>query len=84
VTVIVATHDPEVAQLASRRISLRDGTVVEDNSHQSPQHAPRHATLEEGALIEDHSHQAPQHASIAKHMTEASDESPSADGLPTE
>jgi predicted ABC-type transport system involved in lysophospholipase L1 biosynthesis ATPase subunit len=30
VTVLVATHDPEVAQRASRRLRLRDGGVVED------------------------------------------------------
>ena len=30
VTVLVATHDPEVAQRASRRLRLRDGAVVED------------------------------------------------------
>ena len=59
VTVIVATHDPEVAQLASRRISLRDGAVVEDDSHQSPQHAPRHVKLRDGAMVEDDS---PRHA----------------------
>jgi len=83
VTVIVATHDPEVAQLASRRISLRDGAVVEDSSHQSPQHAPRHVKAGEGALVEDDSHQSPQRASSAKHVEEASDRNPSADGQPT-
>jgi putative ABC transport system ATP-binding protein len=31
VTVIVATHDPEVARHADRRIKLRDGQVVEDS-----------------------------------------------------
>jgi putative ABC transport system ATP-binding protein len=31
VTVLVATHDPEVAQRASRRLRLRDGAVVEDS-----------------------------------------------------
>jgi len=30
VTVIIATHDPEVAQHASRHIRLRDGAVVDD------------------------------------------------------
>ena len=30
VTVIVATHDPEVAQHATRHLRLRDGAVVED------------------------------------------------------
>jgi putative ABC transport system ATP-binding protein len=59
VTVIVATHDPEVAQLASRRISLRDGAVVEDDSHQSPQHPPRHVMLRDGAVVEDDSPQHP-------------------------
>ena len=59
VTVIVATHDPEVAQLASRRISLRDGAVVEDSSHQHPEHAPRHVKIRDGAIVEDDS---PQHA----------------------
>jgi putative ABC transport system ATP-binding protein len=29
VTVIVATHDPEVAQHASRHIRMRDGLVVD-------------------------------------------------------
>jgi putative ABC transport system ATP-binding protein len=32
VTVIVATHDPEVAQHATRHLKLRDGAVVEDSS----------------------------------------------------
>ena len=59
VTVIVATHDPEVAQLASRRISLRDGAVVEDDSRQSPLRAPRHVKVRDGAVVEDDS---PQHA----------------------
>ncbi len=30
VTVIVATHDPEVAQHASRHLRLRDGAIIED------------------------------------------------------
>jgi len=30
VTVIIATHDPEVAQHATRHLKLRDGSVVED------------------------------------------------------
>ena len=30
VTVIVATHDPEVAQHASRHLKLRDGAIVDD------------------------------------------------------
>ena len=32
VTVIVATHDPEVAQHATRHLKLRDGAVVEDTN----------------------------------------------------
>jgi len=31
VTVIVATHDPEVAQHANRHLKLRDGSIVEDS-----------------------------------------------------
>jgi putative ABC transport system ATP-binding protein len=31
VTVIIATHDPEVAQHATRHLKLRDGLVVEDS-----------------------------------------------------
>jgi len=31
VTVIIATHDPEVAQHANRHLKLRDGLVVDDN-----------------------------------------------------
>ncbi|HUY22945.1 MAG TPA: ABC transporter ATP-binding protein [Acidimicrobiales bacterium] len=33
VTVIIATHDPEVAQHATRHLKLRDGLVVEDLVH---------------------------------------------------
>jgi len=32
VTVIVATHDPEVAQHATRHLKLRDGVIVEDSA----------------------------------------------------
>ena len=32
VTVIIATHDPEVAQHATRRLKLRDGVIVEDSA----------------------------------------------------
>jgi putative ABC transport system ATP-binding protein len=32
VTVIIATHDPEVAQHATRHLKLRDGVVVEDTA----------------------------------------------------
>jgi putative ABC transport system ATP-binding protein len=31
-TLVLVTHDPELAQLARRTIRLRDGTVVEDSS----------------------------------------------------
>jgi len=67
VTVIVATHDPEVAQLASRRISLRDGAVVEDDSHQSPRYSPRHVKIRDGAIVEDDSPQhAPRHVKVGE------------------
>jgi ABC-type lipoprotein export system ATPase subunit len=32
VTIIIATHDPEVAQHATRRLKLRDGAIVEDTN----------------------------------------------------
>ena len=32
VTVIIATHDPEVAQHATRHLRLRDGAVVDDRA----------------------------------------------------
>jgi putative ABC transport system ATP-binding protein len=33
VTVIIATHDPEVARHATRHLKLRDGSIVEDSAH---------------------------------------------------
>ena len=35
-TVIVITHEPDVAERAGRLIRLRDGLVVEDTGHASP------------------------------------------------
>ncbi|MGA2522164.1 MAG: ABC transporter ATP-binding protein [Acidimicrobiales bacterium] len=36
VTVIIATHDPEVARHATRHIKLRDGHIVEDSASPKP------------------------------------------------
>jgi ABC-type lipoprotein export system ATPase subunit len=36
VTVIIATHDPEVAQHATRHLKLRDGNVVADSGGPLP------------------------------------------------
>jgi putative ABC transport system ATP-binding protein len=33
VTVIIATHDPEVARHATRHLKLRDGSIVADSAH---------------------------------------------------
>ena len=74
VTVVVATHDPEVAKHATRHVKLRDGAIVEDGSDEqdgsdeASEHAPRHVMVRDGAIVEgesdekDGSNEAPEHA----------------------
>ncbi len=33
-TLIIVTHDPEVAELTERIVMIRDGVVVEDKNHE--------------------------------------------------
>lgn len=35
ITVVMITHEPEVAQYASRRITFRDGSIISDTTHQT-------------------------------------------------
>ena len=81
VTVIVATHDPEVAQHATRHIKLRDGAIIDDVSHQSPAHMPQHVRLQDVDVVEDVPHHVPQHA---HHEAEGSDDDPPVDDPSTE
>jgi putative ABC transport system ATP-binding protein len=37
ITVVVVTHEPEIAEWASRRISFRDGRIVSDVRQTRPQ-----------------------------------------------
>ena len=34
ITIVMITHEPEVAEYASRRITFRDGSIVSDTAHQ--------------------------------------------------
>lgn len=45
VTIIVATHDEDVAKHASRRIRMRDGAIVSDSRPPSPASAPSAAGI---------------------------------------
>lgn len=39
ITIILVTHEPDIAQYASRRVVLRDGWLVSDTSHHPPANA---------------------------------------------
>jgi len=79
VTVIVATHDPEVAQHATRHVKLRDGAITEDLSHRSAAHVPQHVSLQDVDVLEDVPHHSPKHA---RNEAEGSEHNPPADELP--
>lgn len=34
ITIVMITHEPEVAEYASRRITFRDGSIISDTAHQ--------------------------------------------------
>ncbi len=35
ITIVMITHEPEVAEYASRRITFRDGAIISDTAHQN-------------------------------------------------
>ncbi len=35
ITIVMITHEPEVAEYATRRITFRDGAIISDTAHQS-------------------------------------------------
>jgi putative ABC transport system ATP-binding protein len=49
-TLVLVTHDPEVASRADRKIVLRDGLIVEDSLSQGESQAGRHAGPQAGQL----------------------------------
>jgi len=48
ITVIVVTHEPDIAEFASRVIVIKDG-LVQSDTRQNPRQAYRHAALEANA-----------------------------------
>ncbi|MDP9035539.1 MAG: ABC transporter ATP-binding protein [Myxococcota bacterium] len=48
ITVIVVTHEPEVAEFASRLVVMRDGRVLSDRTQEAKQAVPATAEAEEG------------------------------------
>ena len=51
-TIIVVTHDPNVASYADRMISLKDGDIIEDRMIPSKRHAPQPKVNGWGAVEE--------------------------------
>lgn len=47
-TLVLVTHDPVLASYANRRITLRDGLIIADESNPTPADASREAALTEG------------------------------------
>ncbi len=48
ITVIVVTHEPDVAEFASRLVVMRDGRVLSDRTQEAKQAVPATAEAEEG------------------------------------
>jgi putative ABC transport system ATP-binding protein len=42
-TIVLVTHDPQVASIADRVVTMRDGRIVEDRPLAQPAHEPAHA-----------------------------------------
>ena len=51
-TLIMVTHDPEMAQYADRVIQLLDGRVLENSVNESPAEITLVKTLEDGTVVE--------------------------------
>ncbi|MEA4899129.1 ABC transporter ATP-binding protein [Bacillota bacterium Meth-B3] len=51
-TLIMVTHDPEMAQYADRVIKLLDGRVLEDSVNEHPKEIALVRTLEDGSVVE--------------------------------
>ena len=51
-TLIMVTHDPEMAQYADRVVKLLDGKVLENTTNPNPSEITLVKTLEDGTVVE--------------------------------
>ncbi|WP_341872893.1 hypothetical protein [Leucobacter insecticola] len=51
ITLIVVTHDPELAARCDRRITIRDGAIVEDAHAATPAHESQEAQIQEAETL---------------------------------
>ncbi|MFK7829370.1 MAG: ABC transporter ATP-binding protein [Congregibacter sp.] len=50
ITIILITHEPEIAAYGTRVISIRDGVITDDRRNATPQTAAPHATAADSAV----------------------------------